>query len=207
MSTITVNRAEVGLVDFTNVLDLISWNPAFREYMTRPPGQEHYKLLAYLGKKLAATKTSPIIADVGTLYGASALAFAAANPSIQVTTYDIINVIPTAQGIKTINNVSNIKRKGMSAQLDIANIAKSDLVLVDIDPHDGIEEDRFLKRLLKHGFRGLLVYKDIALNDAMKAFWSSIPTTLKKVDLTEVGHWTGTGVVVCDPSLIDLVLL
>lgn len=202
--TLAINKAEVPLIDFTGVLEFMAWNPQFREYMTKPPGQEHYKLLAYLGKKLAQVKAAPVIADIGTLYGASALAFAAAHPTIQVTTYDIVNAVPSAQGIKTINQVANIKRKAMSAQIDIDNISKSDLVLVDIDPHNGIEEDKILKRLVAAGFRGLLLYKDIALNDAMKAFWSSIPASFKKIDLTEVGHWTGSGLVVCDPTYIDL---
>jgi hypothetical protein len=119
-----------------------------------------------------------------------------------VTTYDIINVIPNVPGLKTINNVSSIKRKIMSGQLDIANIAKSQLILLDIDPHEGTEEIKFVNLLQDAGFKGLMLVDDIKLNEGMKRFWGGVE--LPKYDLTELGHWTGTGLIVYDPDIIDV---
>lgn len=184
--------------------EFVAWNPSFREFLLKDAGEEHYKLLNFLAKQVAQTKQACIVSDIGTLYGCSALAFAFAHPSVQVTTYDINNVIPNAPNSKTIANVTNITRKFMSGQIDIANIAKSDIVLLDIDPHEGVEEKKIVDKLKEIGFKGLLVVDDINLNDKMKAFWESI--ALPKYDVTKVGHWTGTGIVVYDESTIDVVV-
>lgn len=199
---IKLNAAAVSAVDLTQCQEFLAWNPAYKEFLGKGPGEEHYKLLHYLAKKISEGKTGALISDVGTLYGSSAIALATAHPSVQVTTYDIANVIPNANGIKTINQISNIRRKYMSGQLDIVSIAKSDLVLLDIDPHEGTEERKFVQLLKDNGFKGLLVVDDINLNQEMKDFWEWIP--LRKVDVTHLGHWTGTGIVVYDPDTMDV---
>ena len=196
-----IKKQEVNDIDLTNIYEYIDWNPTYHGFLQKLPGEEHYKLLAYMGKLVSNTPTT-LVSDIGTLYGSSALALSAAHPSVQVTTYDILNVIPNVQGIKTINNVSSIKRKIMSGQLDISNIAKSHLILLDIDPHEGTEETKFVKLLQTAGFKGLMLVDDIKLNDGMKKFWGGVE--LPKYDLTELGHWTGTGLIVYDPDIIDV---
>lgn len=205
--SLRINRKEIADVDLSSIYEFLDWNPTYKEFLSKKPGEEHYKLLFYIAKLLAAT-TSPspaVISDIGTLYGSSALSFAAAHPTIQVTTYDILNVVPNVQGIKTVNNVLNIKRKIMSGQLDIHNICKSQVVLMDIDPHEGSEEVKFINLLLNAGFKGLLLVDDIHLNDGMKAFWNGV--TLPKYDLTDIGHWTGTGLIVFDVNTIDVTIV
>jgi predicted O-methyltransferase YrrM len=201
MSLLKIIKSEVADMNIDSQLDFMSWNPVYKDFMTKKPGEEHYKLLAYLSKLLSQVNNSPIVADIGTLYGASSLALST-HPSIQVTTYDILNLIP--QNGKTIANLPNIKRKIMSGQLDIVNIAKSDMILLDIDPHEGLEEKKFINLLLKHGFKGILIVDDIFLNDAMKDFWNTIPENLTKYDVTDIGHWTGTGIIVFDPNTYDI---
>lgn len=203
MSLLKIVKAEVADMNIDPQLEFMSWNPTYKDFMTKKPGEEHYKFLAYMAKLLSQVNQSPVVADIGTLYGASSLALSA-HPSVQVTTYDILNLIPQQQNVKTIANVPNIKRKVMSGQLDIINIAKSDMILLDIDPHEGSEEKKFVNLLLKHNFKGLLLVDDIFLNDAMKDFWNSIPEQLAKYDVTDIGHWTGTGIVVFDPSTYDI---
>jgi predicted O-methyltransferase YrrM len=143
-----------------------------------------------------------VVSDLGTYYGASALALSY-NPDVMVTTYDIFNVIPQ-QELKSPLTRQNISMKVMSCQLDLQNISKSHLVLLDIDPHDGPTETKFIQLLLDSGFRGILLCDDIFLSDGMTEFWLSIPPHLKKVNVSRFGHWTGTGAVVFDPSFIDL---
>lgn len=200
--TIRLSKAEIDGVDMSQALEYISWNPQSKEFLSKDSGEEHYKLLNFLAKQVAQTTKSCKVSDVGTLYGCSALSFAFGHPSVQVTTYDINNAVPNSPNIKTIANVSNITRKYMSGQLDIPNIVQSDIVLLDIDPHQGTEELKFYQRLKQHGFKGLLLVDDIMLNEGMKAFWSEVD--LPKYDITKYGHWTGTGIVVFDENTIDV---
>lgn len=202
MALLKINKQEVKDVDLSSIYEYMDWNPTYRGFLTKLPGEEHYKLLAYMGKLVSLKNPVTLISDIGTLYGSSALALSAAHPSVQVTTYDILNVIPNVQGLKSINNVSSIKRKIMSGQLDIANIAKSQLILLDIDPHEGTEETKFVKLLQNAGFKGLMLVDDIKLNEGMRKFWEGVE--LPKYDLTELGHWTGTGLIVYDPEIIDV---
>jgi len=201
---IRITKPAVESCTLESAVEFINWNPAYREYMLKNAGEEHYKLLSFLAKQVAQTKTTCVVADIGTLYGCSALAFALAHPSVKVTTYDINNVIPNAQNIKTISSIPNITRKYMSAQIDLENISKSDIVLLDIDPNEGEEEAKIVNKLKEYGFKGLLVVDDINLNDKMKHFWNAVK--LPKYDVTKVGHWTGTGIIVFDDNTLDVSL-
>ena len=70
------------------------------------------------------------------------------------------------------------------------NLIKSDVILVDTF-HDGDFEND-LYQLIRGKFKGILIFDDIHLAH-MKSFWQSI--TEPKEDLTNIGHYTGTGVV------------
>lgn len=203
-SYIKLNKAAINNIDLTPGLEFLDWTPQFKQYLNKDAGEEHYKLLNYLAKKLSEGKQGAVISDVGTFCGSSALAFALAHPSVSVVTYDIMNPIPTANNIKTINNIPNIKRKYMSCQLDIPNIVKSDLVLLDMETHDGKQEKRFVELLMAGGYKGVMVVDDINTHQGMRDFWSWIP--LKKLDVTQHGHWTGTGIVVFDPDTLDILV-
>jgi len=67
------------------------------------------------------------------------------------------------------------------------------LISLDV-AHEGDYETIFCELLPASPFNGLLVLDDVYLNEAMKAFWASITHT--KFDITTVGHWPGTGLVV-----------
>lgn len=206
---IPLNREEIENVDLSKQLPFMSWNPTYTNFMNKKPGEEHYKLLSFIADTLAKHIETPVICDIGTLHGSSALALARPDKCI-VTTYDILNLVPTIpnnQPTKTVDHVPNIKRKIMSGQLDIVNIAKSHLILLDIDPHEGTEETKFVSMLEQHGFKGILIVDDINLNEGMKAFWDGVPEKYKKRDVTHLGHWTGTGIILFDTSLFDVLEL
>ena len=128
-------------LDFKNVhkrnneelCSYMTWNPQYTYYLNELPGQEHYRMLAEISNQLP---NNALISDVGTYYGASALALSS-NQNVQVTTYDINVCIPTYRDVLTPLHRKNIKQKIMSGQLDIVNISKSHIVFLDIDPHDG----------------------------------------------------------------------
>lgn len=194
-----LTKDAIDKVDMSSLHPYMTWNPQFIRYMNEAPGKEHYKMLAVLSSQLDA---GSVVSDLGTYYGASALALSY-NPDVIVTTYDIFNVIPQQEPRSPLTR-PNIAMKIMSCQLDLRNISKSHLVLLDIDPHDGPTETKVVESLQESGFRGILLCDDIFLNDGMTEFWLSIPKQIKKVNVSRFGHWTGTGAVVFDPSFIDL---
>lgn len=199
--TVRISKAAVNATSLDSMADYLNWNPPGREFLLREPGQEHFKLLAYLSKSIAQNKPSPLFIDAGTLYGASALALASGHPSAQVITYDIINLLPNPQdpqSVKSIDSLPNIRRKVMSVQLDIDEIAKADLVFWDIDPRTGTEETKMLKRLQEANFKGLMVVNGIRANEHMETFWKSV--VLDKYDVSSLGHNLGTGIIVFQPD-------
>jgi|Laugresbdmm110sd_1035091.scaffolds.fasta_scaffold03109_2 predicted O-methyltransferase YrrM len=197
---IVLSKSRVNARSVQDLNEYMDWNPMHKTFMNSEPGREHYKMLAEISHQLP---NNAHISDVGTYYGTSALALSS-NPNVNVMSYDIGEFIP--KGVKSPLNRANIQMNVMSGHADIATISKSAFVLLDIDPHDGPEETRFVNFLIEHGFRGVLACDDIYLNSGMKDFWDNIPQQLKKIDVSDMAHWTGTGVVVFDPSHIDVVI-
>lgn len=178
------------------------YKPNFIKYIRQNAGKEHYKMLAELSHQL---RDGTVVADVGTLYGASALMLSS-NPSVEVITYDIVELIKKNDDANnTPLHKPNIQQRIKSGLDDITEISKCSLVLLDIDPHDGCQEPVFVEALKANGFKGLLVCDDIMLNRNMKRFWSTTTPELKKINVTHLGHWSGTGIIVFDPSTIDVV--
>lgn len=198
--TLRLSKETISARSMDHLKQYMYWNPQYIEYMNQEPGKEHYRFLAEVSHQLS---DGSLIADVGTYYGTSALALSS-NPNVSVTTYDIAQFIPKASHVETPLSRPNIVQKIMSGQLDIANIAKSHFVLLDIDPHNGPEETKFVQMLIDSGFRGILVCDDIKLNPGMQEFWEGIPSTYKKIDVTHLAHWSGTGLVVFDPTFMDV---
>jgi len=170
-------------------------------YFLENAGSEHYKLLAYLASIINDTN-NPYI-DIGTYRGCSAAALSY-NNNHSVITYDIIDCI-TDNEIFSIKNKENIKIKITDCCNEMLEICQSKLILLDIDPHDGIQESKIIDYLIDYNFNGILLIDDIHLNENMQNFWDSIK--LKKYDITKYGHWSGTGVVIFNEKLFDIILL
>ncbi len=147
-------------------------------------GEEHYILLSALSNYFNFYK----ILDIGTYKGLSALALSY-NKTNKVITYDIEDCyqvdFPSNVEYRLCKNPENI--------FDIPDLYETKMILLDIDPHDGIQEQRFYEYLMDSRYDGILVLDDIHLNDGMKKFWNNIEH--EKFDLTEIGHWSGTGLV------------
>ena len=145
---------------------------------------EHYRLLVYLSYLFDGIT----ILDLGTCQGHSAVALSQ-NKNNKVITYDIDkkeNII--------IDNVKNIEFRLLDINLeDDFVLEQAKIILLDIDPHDGVQEAKFYNKLRNINFKGILICDDINLNDGMIKFWSNI--TEEKYDITDIGHWSGTGIV------------
>lgn len=163
----------------------LAFVPQYQLYFQKEAGVEHYRLLEDLvvGKK-------GVVVDVGTLYGSSALALSS-NPDVHVWSYDIVDHIPRDAIIRDVPNISFRLQNGIDAIPDF--VSKTDLILLDVDPHDGVQEKQFFDALVAHGYKGVVVCDDIHLNDAMRTWWNAIE--LPKEDVTDKGHFSGTGIV------------
>jgi hypothetical protein len=174
-----------------NVLYNLDLNPLgekvneqeFRNYFIDSPGNEHYKLLAYISQQYENSN----LLDIGTYKGCSALALSY-NKSNTVTSFDIGNFV----------NLSDIPSNIEFLIDDVTDEKYIDMVLASpfimLDTvHDGLFERKLHSHLQNIKWEGLLLLDDINLNDDMREYWQSI--TEDKYDVSKYGHWSGTGLV------------
>lgn len=171
-------------------------------------GTEHYRLLASLSIQLENKR----VMDLGTHKGMSAICLSYISylnkcKSLDITTYDIIDILPDKQR-KYFNKYEIDFRIQNLFDIQIREdnknfILSQDIILIDIDPHEGILELDMYKWLKENNYRGVILFDDINLkqghmgstiNHSMTLFWSKIPD-VDKHDLTGVGHHSGTGLV------------
>lgn len=190
-------NADVRTINLGAYVNYIAWAPN-QGYFPEEPGKNHHKLLSYLCKQLP---DKSLAADLGTFLGASALALAS-NSQVKVLTFDLAEMGPNDLTIPTYRNLPNVRFvKGDCANYIDAFI-DAKLIMLDIDPHDGVQEPKMVKLLLEKEYKGILICDDIHLNKEMQNWWDSV--TLKKIDATKYGHWSGTGIIVFAPEIIDV---
>jgi hypothetical protein len=147
--------------------------------MDKPAGREHYRLLRFL----ASQPEIETVYDIGTYRGYSALALALGGAN--VVSYDVEDLRD-----KTAQNEAIRFHVGDCLQDE--GLMGADMIVLDTY-HDGLFENKFYE-FIRRDYQGVLVLDDIYLNDQMRNFWSSI--TERKIDMTKVGHYTGTGMVI-----------
>ena len=202
-----------------NIFDLsktainsINYNDYYKEYIISESdkkefygeiGQEHYRLLSYISTLFDNSN----IIDIGTHTGKSALALSY-NSTNTVHTFDIIDKINKENN----NEMFKVKRNIKWYIDDIFNsnnkekyynlIMSSSIIMLDIDPHNGIMETEFYKYLVQINYKGIIICDDIYYFKEMRDnFWSLIDYKCK-IDITQFGHWSGTGLLFTDPNLI-----
>ena len=83
------------------------------------------------------------------------------------------------------------------------HLLSADLIFIDVDPHEGVVEYDMYLWLKDNNYKGLLLFDDIHLGpghmgvtsgNSMQQFWDKIESSYK-LDITSVGHWSGTGLV------------
>ena len=159
------------------------------------PG-EQYRFLAGLASVLEPQR----IVEVGTFTGMSILALRAGSPSSDLVTYDIVEwdsledswLVPAdfEAGIRQfISDLSDPDE--FAKHVDV--LKGAGLVFID-GPKDGLFERTLLDALipLLHGTGAVLVLDDIRLVPMLQ-IWRDIK--LPKMDVTSLGHWSGTGLV------------
>jgi hypothetical protein len=160
-------------------------------------GKEHYRLLAYMSTLFNG---SPII-EIGTHKGLSAMALSY-NPNNIIHTFDIekkyVSVVDDTKNIHF--HLKNLFDREVLMSW-ASTILECPFIFVDVDPHNGVMEIELFHLLQGIGYRGFVLWDDIWYFKEMRNhFWYQVPDVIR-YDLTLVGHWSGTGVTVFDPSI------
>jgi hypothetical protein len=71
---------------------------------------------------------------------------------------------------------------------------KVKIVMIDVDPHDGVQERIMMEWLRKKEWKGILLHDDIGPDWPLtEAMWNEIQE--EKFNVTDMAHYTGTGLV------------
>ena len=152
-------------------------------------GQCEYRLYAYLSTCFKGTT----ILDVGSRTGGAALALSY-NEENQVMSYDLQE--QGASSIKRDNITWKIQDFRDDDTLDWDNIS---VIMIDVDPHDGKQEEEMFEFLEEKEWKGLVLLDDIGPQwPEIEDFWNRI--TFPKLDVSDVGHMSGTGAVSFDSA-------
>jgi hypothetical protein len=176
-----LTREAIAAIDLTH-LACHAADDEYRSYFLNIEFKEHYQLLAFLSQLFS----DATLFDIGTLKGYSALAMSY-NPDNRVVSCDIedLKCLHDSRKLTTIEyRIGNA--------LEDPRLLHASLILLDTY-HDGIFEKQVYDHLKAGNYRGLLILDDIHLNEPMRRFWQHID--LPKEDLTDLGHWSGTGLV------------
>lgn len=179
---IAVSNKELDAINFNSLLSpkILTHDISYK-FLDLPSGQAHYKLLSFI----SCLFNNCNIFDVGTNACRSAIALST-NKNNKIISYDveqILSINPTSENIDFILG---------DATEDI-RLKSAPFIILDVN-HDGLYENIFYKFLRSITWKGLLLLDDIHLNEPMKNFWSSI--TEEKYDITNLGAWAGTGLVI-----------
>jgi hypothetical protein len=177
-----ISNDVLDVVDM-NLFQIIE-NEEYQNYYTDRSSKEHYRLLTHISNSF----NDETFIDVGTLKGCSALALST-NEKNKVYSFNLssqleLNSLPENVEF-IIDNVLNGKYDNI--------LLSAKFILLDTF-HDGSFEKQFVDYLLSINYKGMVLFDDIKLNNEMIDFWNSIKT--EKYDISDLGHSTGTGLVV-----------
>jgi hypothetical protein len=178
-----IDESKLKTIDLTSLSTNIS-NQEHKGYFLSEYGSEHYKLLAYF----SSIYDNSTLLDIGTNRGCSSLALAY-NTTNTVESFDLFDLKELTGYPENITyHIGNVLDESY------ADIVKTSKVIMLDTYHDGVFENEFYMYLKQIKWSGILLLDDIKLNDEMKEIWNSI--TEEKYDISDVGHVTGTGLVI-----------
>jgi len=172
----------------------------------------YYVILAHLSTYFSES----VLIDLGTHTGESAAALSY-NKSNIVYTYDIEHQAAAAQRVEEEKNIRYIIGNcinddwsgfagfpGVEPKSDKEIFLSSELIFLDIDPHNGIQEDKVLNFLLSNNWAGIMVCDDIGMgleegkqnaHPPMRDWWQSINLPKYNISSNHYSSGTGTGII------------
>lgn len=184
----------------------------YEQYLLGDAGEEHYAFLNYISATYGDCRH---FTDIGTRYVTSSLA-AGSNLITPVWTFDLPSSeerTDAFRGESEENWQKSVQNIGVNIKfhnLDLMKVSDEELNLylgtwfVMLDTHhlpDTVPFEReFFQRIIDIGFKGVLALDDIHLNTEMEKWWKEVQDGSEKggyktYDITEIGHFSGTGVV------------
>lgn len=161
------------------------FDPLLKSFSYLKSQGEQYRLLVYLTNLYNGIT----IIDAGTAQGHSCLSLSQ-NKNNKIITYDLVR----NPNLCDLDSIPNVERKLLDINKETDEIIKSaQIILLDIDPHDGKQEHVFYEKLKAMNYKGYVIVDDTKLNPPMVNFWNSV--THEKYDVTDIGHWSGTGII------------
>ena len=198
MTNIVLSFDEINDIDLGKLGVYVEFKSSHAQYLNLAPGQEHYKLIGYLTQYFS----SPLI-DIGTYLGCSALALSY-DENKEVITYDLVDWLKNDDDQITYKDRENIEFRKKNCLYVMDTLISAEFIVLDVDPHDGLQEVEILKALEDNGYSGVVLLDDIHLNKDMETMWNNITQT--KYDVTKYGHFSGTGLVIFDDSKSNVIL-
>ena len=175
----------------------------------------YYVILAHLSTYF----NDSILIDLGTHKGESAAALSY-NKSNIVYTYDIEHRAEAAQRVVEEKNIRYIlgdcinddwsgmaMLEGVQPKSDKEIFLSSKLIFLDVDPHDGIKENKVLNFLINNNWKGIMVCDDIGMgleaekensHPQMREWWSSVELPKYNISANHYASGTGTGAICFD---------
>jgi predicted O-methyltransferase YrrM len=171
--------------------------------MPQAPGKEHYWLLASLSIQLS----NKSIIELGTHTGNSAYMLSYGNRKLKnnnkIITFDITDKSKVLKDTVNVDYRIEDMFDPVIREKNRELLLTSDMIFIDIDPHEGIMEYDMYVWLKDNDYKGIIMFDDIHLGpghmgvtsgNSMTDFWNKVDARYK-IDLTSVGHWSGTGLV------------
>ena len=174
--------------------------------------EHYYAILVHLSTYF----TDSVIVDLGTNRGGSAAALSY-NRSNEVYTFDIaindeaISLFEQYENITYLigNCIENnwhgqpqinppgLRIRPLKSEKEI--FLSSELIFLDIDPHDGVQEPQVLDFLITNDWKGIMVCDDIGghsnnFHPRMRDWWNSIELTTYNI-VKKYASDTGTGII------------
>jgi len=173
----TTTRETVSQTDLSKNINKIE--NTFAHYYTAPPGAEHYRLLAYISYFTNGTN----ILDIGTYLGYSSIALSQNNNN-KIISYDVNKQHNQEDHDNVTYRIGDAR--------DFEDFENTKVILLDTY-HDGVYEEKFIEHLRSIEWHGLLIMDDIHEFPDLKVLYDKLPE--EKYDITNIGHWSGTGIV------------
>lgn len=190
----------------------------YRKFFKASAGKEHYALLGWAAKYYG-DRGGGVLVEVGSREGASSMALGS-DPRNSVYSFDIMSTAdhvsrvmkrrgmgpanPTRADVQAAMPnvhyiVSNVTDESKPMTITYRNlILSSSMILLDTAhlPETYPFEYTFIEFLDKYEYAGYVLLDDIHLNGEMERFWAFLVKKYgpdRAVDITKVGHGSGTG--------------
>lgn len=222
--TIVLSAAALKAVDLDGALPYIEFH-AHRVYLKE--SNEHYRLLAFLASKLANANADggALFVDTRTHLGSTAIALAhgalegaGGASGARVVSYDTEDVIARfttdiigtdVSGVPTAKTHPRVETRlrDPSHTVELTEtLLHADLVVLEPDAKTLERAVQIVRGLEAGGFRGVLVMDAIKLTREVAELWQSVCAP-KKLDVSALAHWSGTGIALFDPTRVDVVVV